>query len=175
MNRHFLIGGGAALLLVLLFLGILSLAQGLGHALGQTRLLWYWVLALAAGFGTQAGLYSYLRHGIKSRGTTASIATSGGVSAGSMAACCAHHLSDVLPLLGLAGLSIFLVRYQVFFIVAGVLSNGVGITIMLESIQRHHPDSPLRRWRLDLSKLKRGALILAPIILIGVVFVTELT
>ncbi len=49
-----------------------------------------------------------------------------------MAACCAHHLADVLPLLGLSGVAIFLVRYQLFFIIAGVLSNVVGITITLE-------------------------------------------
>ena len=54
-----------------------------------------------------------------------------------MAACCAHHLSDVLPILGLSGLAAFLARYQTVFIVAGVLSNLVGIAIMLESIQRH--------------------------------------
>ncbi|MDO8636537.1 MAG: hypothetical protein Q7R34_09895, partial [Dehalococcoidia bacterium] len=126
MKKHILIGLGAATLLLLIYLGIITLAQGLSHAISQTQLLWYWVLTLAAGFGTQAALYSYLRQGMKSKGATASVATSGGVSAGSMAACCAHHLSDVLPLIGMAGLSIFLVRFQVFFIVVGVVSNVVG-------------------------------------------------
>ena len=65
------------------------------------------------------------------------MATSGDVSAGSMAACCAHHITDVLPLLGLSGLAAFLASYQVLFILIGVLSNVVGITIMLETIQRH--------------------------------------
>lgn len=170
MNRHIFIGIGAALLLFLVYMGIVAWAQGLSHALSQTGSLWYWVLALAGGFGTQAALYSYLRQGIKSKGATASVATSGGVSAGSMAACCAHHLSDVLPLVGLAGLSIFLVRYQVFFIIIGLVSNLIGIVIMLESIQRHHPTSRLGKWRLNFSKVKIGAMISAPIILAGVFF-----
>ena len=173
MKKHILIGLGAATLLLLIYVGIITLAQGLSHAISQTRLLWYWVLALAAGFGTQAALYFYLRQGMKSKGATASVATSGGVSAGSMAACCAHHLSDVLPLIGMAGLSIFLVRFQVFFIVVGVVSNVVGIIIMLESIQRHHPTSPITNWKLNLGKVKIGALIIAPIILAGVFFLTQ--
>ncbi len=76
----------------------------------QTAELWYWVLALAGGFGVQAGLFSFIRQSFRERraAATASVATSGGVSAGSMAACCAHHLSDVLPLLGLSGLAAFL-------------------------------------------------------------------
>ncbi|MBF8266289.1 MAG: hypothetical protein HW384_2153 [Dehalococcoidia bacterium] len=162
MKKHILIGLGAATLLLLIYVGIITLAQGLSHAISQTRLLWYWVLALAAGFGTQAALYFYLRQGMKSKGATASVATSGGVSAGSMAACCAHHLSDVL-----------LVRFQVFFIVVGVVSNVVGIIIMLESIQRHHPTSPITNWKLNLGKVKIGVLIIAPIILAGVFFLTQ--
>ena len=173
MKRHVLIGIGAAVLLLLIYLGIITLAQGLSHAISQTQLLWYWVLALAAGFGTQAALYSYLRQGIRSKGATASVATSGGVSTGSMVACCAHHFSDVLPLIGMAGLSIFLVRFQVFFIVMGVVSNVVGITIMLESIQRHHPTSPISNWKLNLGKVKIGALITAPVILAVVFFLTQ--
>ncbi|MDO8635848.1 MAG: hypothetical protein Q7R34_06320, partial [Dehalococcoidia bacterium] len=68
---------------------------------------------------------------------------------------------------------IFLVRFQVFFIVVGVVSNVVGIIIMLESIQRHHPTSPITAWKLNLGKVKIGALIIAPIILAGVFFLTQ--
>ncbi len=84
-------------------------------------------------------MFSFIRQGLHERrkSLTAGLATSGGVSAGSMVACCAHHLSDVMPLLGLSGLSAFLVNYQLFFIVVGVMANVVGITIMLETIQRH--------------------------------------
>ena len=173
MKRHILFGIGAALLLVLVYFGIMSLAESIAAAVSQARALWYWIAALASGFGTQAALYSYLRQGIKSKGATASVATSGGVSTGSMVACCAHHFSDVLPLIGMAGLSIFLVRFQVFFIVMGVVSNVVGITIMLESIQRHHPTSPISNWKLNLGKVKIGALITAPVILAVVFFLTQ--
>lgn len=173
MKRHVLIGTGGAALLIIIYLGLITLAQDLTHALAQTAELWYWVLALAGGFGIQAGLFSFIRHGIRQRrAATGSVAASGGVSAGSMAACCAHHLSDVLPLLGLSGLALFLVRYQMFFIVAGVLSNVVGITIMLETIQRHGLSQRLAHWQWNMNWVKKGAMVSAAFILVAAFFLT---
>lgn len=169
LKRHILIGVGAAVLLMLLYMGIITLAEGLDHALDQTSKLWYWVLALVGGFGIQAGLFSFIRQELKKRraAATASVAATGGVSAGSMAACCAHHLSDVLPLIGLSGLAAFLADYQVFFIILGVVSNVVGITIMLDTIQRHGLSQRLAQWKWNITKIKKGAMISAPLILIS--------
>ena len=174
VKRHILVGVGAAVLLIIVYLGIITLAQDLAHALEQTTELWYWVLALAGGFGIQAGLFSFIRQGIRERraATTGSVAASGGVSAGSMAACCAHHLSDVLPLLGLSGVAIFLVRYQLFFIIVGVPSNIVGITIMLETIQRHGLSDRLARWQWSMNWVKKGAMVSAALILATTFFLT---
>ena len=176
MQRHVLIGVAAAVLLLLVYTGIITLAEGLEHALDQTADLWYWVVALAAGFGIQAGLFSFIRQGLRERkaAAIASVATSGGVSAGSMAACCAHHLTDVLPLLGLSGLAAFLASYQVLFIIIGVLSNVVGITIMLESIQRHGLSRKLAHWPWNMGWIKRGAMVSAVLVIGVMVFRTLL-
>ncbi len=175
MRRHVLIGAGAAVLLIIIYLGIITLAQDWTHALQQTAELWYWVLALAGGIGIQAGLFSFIRQSIRERlaATTGSVAASGGISAGSMAACCAHHLSDVLPLLGLSGVAIFLVRYQLFFIIAGVLSNIVGITIMLETIQRHGLSDRLGRWKWNMNWVKKGAMVSAALIIAATFFLVS--
>ncbi|MBI4283068.1 MAG: hypothetical protein HY663_01200 [Chloroflexi bacterium] len=168
IKRHILVGAGAAVLLIIIYLGLITWAQGWSHALQQAAELWYWVLTLASGFGIQAGLFSFIRQSIRERqaAATASIATSGGVSTGSMVACCAHHLSDVLPLLGLSGAAIFLVRYQLVFIIAGVLANIIGITIMLETIQRHALCPSVTSWRWNMSRVKKGTMVLAALILI---------
>ncbi len=168
MKRHILIGVGAAVLLLLVYLTIIILAESLEHALDQTTKLWYWVLALAGGFGVQAGLFSFIRQSMRERraAAIASVSASGSVSAGSMAACCAHHLSDVLPLLGLSGLAAFLANYQLVFIIAGVLSNLVGITIMLETIQRHGLSQRVAGWGWNMNLVKKGAMISAGIIFI---------
>ncbi|MDP2730613.1 MAG: hypothetical protein Q8O55_09015 [Dehalococcoidales bacterium] len=175
MRRHVLFGVSAALLLILIYLGIITLAQDWSHALQQTADLWYWVLALAGGFGIQAGLFSFIRNGMRLRRATAagSVAVSGGVSAGSMAACCAHHLSDVLPLLGLSGMAIFLVRYQLLFIIIGVLSNIIGIIIMLETIQRHNLSDNLLRWGWNMNRVKKGAIVTSALIALAMFIATS--
>ena len=174
MKRHILIGIAASLSLIGIYLGLISLAQDWEHALEQTAELWYWVLALTIGFGIQAGLFSFIRYSIRKRraATTGSVAASGGVSAGSMAACCAHHLSDVLPLLGLSGVAIFLTQYQLFFIIAGVLSNAVGITIMLETIQRHSLSQWLASRHWNMNWVKKGTLASGILILIATFLLT---
>ncbi|MFH1002822.1 MAG: hypothetical protein V1780_01600 [Chloroflexota bacterium] len=177
MRRHVLTGVGAAVLLLLVYMGIISLAGGPEHALEQTYRLWYWVTALAVGFGVQVGLFSFIRQGMRQRqaAATTSVTASGGVSAGSMAACCAHHLSDMLPLIGLSGLAAFLTSYQTAFIVAGILSNLVGITIMLESIQRHQLSRRLSDCRWNMRLVKRRAMVSAGLLMALTIFLSFFT
>ncbi len=61
MRRHILVGAAAAVLLIIIYAGIIGLAQDWTHVRQQTAELWYWVLALAGGFGIQAGLFSFIR------------------------------------------------------------------------------------------------------------------
>jgi hypothetical protein len=53
-----------------------------------------------------------------------------------MLACCAHHVSDVLPLLGLSGATVFLNDYRIAFMVAGLAVNAVGVAVMLRLLRR---------------------------------------
>src|SRR3989304_6037803 len=95
MKKHILIGAGAAILLLGVYFGIIVLAQGLDHALEQTAGLWYWIALFAAGVGVQAGLFSFFPAALRERraAVTASVAASGGISAGSVGACSAPHLA----------------------------------------------------------------------------------
>lgn len=120
--------GGLALL-ELYFL-ILTLVNSLEHAIEQFKDLWPWMSALIIGFSIQVGLYSYIRQ------KTKEVVASAGISTGSMIACCAHHLVDVLPILGLSAAFLFLAQYQIWFIILGILSNLVGIAFMLNIIKK---------------------------------------
>lgn len=168
MKSHFLVGSAAAIALFLVYLGIVTPAQGLRHSLEQAASQWYLIAPLSAGFGIQAGLFSYIRRSIKARkaSATASVAASGGISGASMVACCAHHLSDVLPVLGIAGIAGLLAQYQSIFLLLGVLSNVVGVAVMLEVMQRTGllGQHPLSRWNMTVVKkwaIALGAVILA--------------
>ncbi|MBI2847586.1 MAG: hypothetical protein HYX83_00260 [Chloroflexi bacterium] len=173
MRRHFLVGAGSAILLIIVYSALIVLAQGWAHALEQSVTLWYWVIALAAGFGTQVGLFSFIKGSIRQRQIAAgsSVGTSGAISTGSMAACCAHHLSDVLPLLGLSGLALFLTRYQLFFIVLGLLSNVIGIIIILETIQRHGLSQRISGWKWSMNRIKKVAIVSSAVISVALFLV----
>lgn len=130
---------GSGFLIGLYFL-ILSVANSPGYAISQFRSLWYWFLPLVIGFGVQLGLYTYVKRfeHDKLHGAGASVAASSGVSAGAMIACCLHHIADLLPLLGLSAAAIFLIEYQIPFIILGIASNAIGISMMLAVMQEHN-------------------------------------
>lgn len=103
--------------------------------------LWYWILLLTAGFGTQMGLFVYLKAVIKrlqAKHATAYTATSTGTSTIGMIACCAHHLTGVLPIIGLSGFAIFLTNYQIPLIIFGIIMNIGGIIYLLQIIMKIH-------------------------------------
>lgn len=129
---------GASALLGLYFL-VLTLSDSLGHALEELRSLGVWIFFLTAGFGVQTGLFTYVRGSLRARASrqaATSMTAAGGMSATAMVACCLHHITDVLPIIGASAASLFLIRYQSVFLAAGVSSNLVGIAMMLRLIQR---------------------------------------
>lgn len=123
--------------LLSLYLGIITLAQGFSHALEQlSQDLWF-VAAIAAGFGTQVGLFTYLRRlHLRPGASAAMTATGGGTGTVSMLACCAHHLVDILPILGVSGAALFLTEYKTPLMVLGIVANLAGVVYMLRLVRR---------------------------------------
>ncbi len=48
-----------------------------------------------------------------------------------MVACCAHHVTDVLPILGLTAAATFLAQYRTAFMIVGLGTTLLGIVYML--------------------------------------------
>ena len=171
------IGAIGAVGLFGLYLLVLTLAESFSHALAQLAEMWYWIALLVSGFGIQLGLYFFIRMNLrkKSGGSTAEVVATGGISTGAMIACCAHHLTEVLPLLGLSAAALFLAKYQLPFIHLGIFSNLVGIVMMLSFLQKHGLQPVGGAWRKLLSynlvKIRTLTLILA----VGVVAASFLT
>jgi hypothetical protein len=123
------------------YVGILTWAQGWDYASSQfVRDRWY-VIPIIVGFGVQAALYTILRFRlfipIISTGHVGSMmGASGGTSATAMIACCIHHVTDVLPILGLSAAASFLTRYQRPFMLVGLAMNLIGIGAMLFVLYR---------------------------------------
>ena len=123
----------AALGLLTFYLGIITLAQGWEHALGQLADDRWFVGAIALGFGTQVGLFTYLR-GLHAYAAAGGVAASTGTSTAAMLACCAHHLADILPIVGLSGAAIFLNAYKTPLLWLGIVMNFAGIIYLLRKI-----------------------------------------
>ena len=61
----------------------------------------------------------------------ASVGAGGATSTIAMLACCAHHVTDVLPILGLTAAATFLAQYRLAFMVVGLGTTLLGIGFML--------------------------------------------
>ncbi len=132
------LGVAGAATLVALYLGVVTWAQGAEHAL---ELLWgdrLFVGLIGAGFGTQVGLFTYVRLLRRALAREAVALTGAGTAASSvsMVACCAHHLADLLPIVGLSGLAVFLVDARIPLMLVGLATNAVGVAVMIRELRR---------------------------------------
>ena len=141
-TRRFVLPVGAGLMgtvfLTGLYLGIVSLAESPQHALD---LFWEdkaFVIPIISGFGIQVGLTILLNKGLylSLPAAGATTAAGGGVSTVAMVACCAHHVADVLPLVGLTAAATFLASWKIPFMAIGLMTNLLGILIMLREIRK---------------------------------------
>lgn len=145
--------------LFLLYFGIVSWVESPRHGLEffwQDRWI---VIPIILGFGVQTGLYTILKKRLfvpiphtstsaassigatSSSGTTSSsgatsspdavTGASGATSTLAMVACCAHHVTDVLPILGLTAATTFLAQYRTAFMLVGLATTIAGIGLML--------------------------------------------
>ncbi len=130
-------GALAAAALLGAYLGIISLAQGPGHAIEQLTADAPFVGLIALGFGTQVGLFVELRRLDRHhRAGVAVTAASTGTSGAAMLACCAHHVVDLLPLVGLSAAAVFLDAYRTPLLLAGIAMNAFGVAVIGRQLRR---------------------------------------
>ncbi len=129
-----------ALGLTALYLGIVTLAESSAHALDLFQEDAPFVIPIILGFGIQVGLFTHIKLGLHlPKGANAAGAltgASGGTSTVAMVACCAHHLTDILPLVGLTAAATFLAEFKFWFMGVGLTMNLVGIGVMLRLLRR---------------------------------------
>ena len=122
--------------LTAIYFGIVSWAESPRHA---AELFWqdrFIVIPILLGFGVQAALYTVLKKRLFVPVTTTGpsgklMGTGGATSTVAMVACCAHHVTDVLPILGLTAAATFLATYRITFMLVGLSTTLLGIGVML--------------------------------------------
>lgn len=135
--RAFATGAAAFALLLGLYFLLVGLVSGVEYALEQFATYWYFLVALAAGFGAQMGLYTYLKRLVaNSSASKKVVAVSGTTSTAAMISCCAHYLTNILPVLGATGLVTLAAQYQVEFFWVGLAFNLAGIAYIVPKVIR---------------------------------------
>ena len=135
--RAFATGAVAFALLLALYFLLVGLVSGFEYALEQFATYWYFLVALAAGFGAQMGLYTYLKRLVaNSSASKKVVAVSGTTSTAAMISCCAHYLTNILPVLGATGLVTIAAQYQVEFFWVGLAFNLAGIAYIVPKVMR---------------------------------------
>lgn len=111
-------------LIFLNFLLISVISRSPSFAFEQLLKLRFYILPLALGFGVQAALFFKIRRLF--RKSSLVVSGTGAASTGSMLACCAHHLTEALPLLAIGGVSSFFTNFQKEFLLMSILINWLG-------------------------------------------------
>ena len=135
--RSVAIGALAGGTLLLIYLAIVTIAQGFEHALAQLAADSVFIGPIVVGFGSQVALFAELRTVDRiHRASAAVTAGATGASAAAMLACCAHHVVDLLPILGLSAAAVFLNTYRTPIFLLGIGMNLVGIIMVARQLQR---------------------------------------
>lgn len=133
--KSILYGILASIALIGVYFAVLTLVSGWEFAQSQFASFWYFIVSLAAGFGIQIGLYTYLRSIVKEKHSEGKIlGVTGITSTAAMISCCTHYLANLLPILGVAGVVTFITQYQVQLFWVGLLFNLAGIAYMANKI-----------------------------------------
>lgn len=130
-TRPILFGASAGIVLLAVYFIVLALVSGWAFTFQQFDQFWYFVVALALGFGVQVALFVRLRQVIRHDGQSGGVvAVSGGTSTAAMISCCAHYAVNVMPVLGATGLVALVAQYQTELFWVGLAFNLAGVVFI---------------------------------------------
>ncbi|MFA6392671.1 MAG: hypothetical protein WCW54_01095 [Candidatus Paceibacterota bacterium] len=137
IKKSILYGTLASIILLGVYFAVLTFVSGWVFAEKQFASYWYFIVSLTVGFGIQIGLYSYLKELVKNKHITIdgkAVAVTGTTSTLAMVSCCAHYLTNIIPILGISGSLMFITKYQTEIFWVGILFNIFGIIFISNKI-----------------------------------------
>ena len=144
-TNAFRAGALAAAALGLFYALVVGGVGGVAHLGQQAVEDWPWLVLILAGFGTQVALLVELRRRHRLRDAAMKTATGGGAGASAvgMVACCAHHVADLAPIIGVSGAAVFLTDYRIPIMIAGIAINALGVVLAARRLR--HTSVPTGR------------------------------
>lgn len=137
IEKSVLYGTLASTIVLGVYFAVLTLVSGWSFAQSQFATYWYFIISLVVGFGIQIGLYSYLKQLVENSSMAMggkTVAVTGTTSTLSMISCCAHYLTNIVPILGIAGAISVIAQYQVEIFWIGLAFNIFGIVFISNKI-----------------------------------------
>jgi Co/Zn/Cd efflux system component len=138
LKNPFVFGIGAGILVVIFNISIASLAEGSfekGYQTFLTNGIFVYLVPLAV--SVQMGLFRYHRNITTGNVTSSEKVGMAGSTTSSltMVACCLHHVSDILPSVGIIiAASSFLIQYKDTIIIIGLFANVIGSVYIARAI-----------------------------------------
>lgn len=137
IKKSILYGLLASIIMLVIYFVVVGLISDWPFAKAQFAQYWYFVISLAIGFGIQIVLYTQLKQLIANgQGSGKVLGVTGATSTAAMISCCAHYLTNILPILGTVGLVTFVAQYQTQFFWIGLIFNIAGIIFMINKIRK---------------------------------------
>lgn len=136
-TRSVVAGVLGSLAMAAAYAGVVGGSSGsVRHLTEQIRTDWYLLTPIIAAFGLQVGLMVELRrrHRLTGAALGATAAGSGASTAG-MVACCAHHVADFLPFLGMTAAAGFLGTYRAAFMGVGLAISALAVAVATRRLQ----------------------------------------
>ncbi len=135
----------ASSILLAVYFFVLTSLNDWTFARDQFRSFWYFILALAIGFGIQVSLFTYLKNSVHRAGGSSGkvLAVSGTTSTAAMISCCAHYLVNLVPILGISGFLSVAAQYQTQFFWVGLAFNLFGIAYVGRRVMQFRKQAAL--------------------------------
>ena len=136
-SRSARVGAWAAAAMAAAYVVVIRVASGsTEHLVDQIRADWWLLTPIVLGFGVQVGLIAELRRVHRVHAAELAAGSAGaGASAAGMAACCAHHIAELRPFLGLTGAAAFLTDWRGAFLGVGIAVNAVAIALAVRRLR----------------------------------------
>ena len=138
LKNPFVFGASTGILVILFNISVASIAEGSlekGYQVFLTNGIFIYLIPLAVSI--QMGLFRYHRNITTGNiGGSEKMGMAGSATSSlTMVACCMHHVSDLLPTVGLIlAASSFLIRYKDAIIIIGLIANIIGSAYIARAI-----------------------------------------
>ena len=122
-------GLGASLGLAGFYVSVLAWAGGWQHVADQARQDWWLLVPIVAVLGIQVAAIVELRHRHRVEHLGVTSGTGGAASAVGMLACCAHHIAEILPIIGTAGVASSLFEWRI-----PLMAGGLAVSVAVAAV-----------------------------------------